>query len=219
MSNQVLIKDERGTPVGSFSFRAPWPVLSALKVSWYDVEVRPYLDVRDASRVNVRWARTNTLSTIEKLVAALNPTTVVHAQPAIPRWQLPHITAHVEGIGDIGCRDGNWCGTRGESRRLEGFALGLAERPADIRLEYRCRMAGKAADGRWLQEGQFCGTRGQSTALETFAVRLTGSAAGNFTVAYQAHVENQGDTPVVKNGEFTIPSPRVEAIRVWLESR
>jgi hydrophobic W protein len=218
--NEVQIKDESGTPVASFSFWAPWPVLSALSPSDYKVEVLTYLKVGDASRVKVttKWATLSPVRAIEMVARSLDLTPVVYAQPAIPRWQVPIITTHLEGIGDIACRDGNWCGTRGESRRLEGFALRLIDHPGDIRLEYRCGTSGRA-DGGWLQEGQFCGTRGQSKALASFAVRLQGSDADRFTVAYQAHVQNQGDTTIFKNGEFTNPSARIEAIRVWLEQR
>jgi hypothetical protein len=215
LSNEVLITDDSGSRVGTFTFHAPWPILSALKPSWYNVEVRPYLASGDASRVTVHWARAGFVTAIEHFAMSLNPTAVVYAQPAAPRWQLLRITAHLEGIGDIVCRDGNWCGTRGEGRRLEGFALGLTDHPGDIRLEYTCGTPGSS----WMPEGQFCGTRGQSRALETFAVRLTGSDAGKYTVAYQAHVQERGDTPVIRNGEFTIRSPRIEAIRVWLERR
>jgi hypothetical protein len=214
-SNEVLIKDEKGSPVDKFTFWAPWPILSALKASWYNVEVRPYLDLGNVSRVKVHWARADAVRALEQLAISLNPTAIVYAQPAVPRWQVPRITAHLEGIGDIVCRDGNWCGTRGEGRRLEGFALGLTDHPGDIRLEYTCGRPGSS----WVPEGQFCGTRGQSKALETFAVRLIGSDADRFTVAYQAHVQDRGDTPVTRNGELTSRSQRIEAIRVWLERR
>lgn len=215
LSNEVLIRDENGSPVDKFTFRAPWPILSALKPSWYNVEVRPYLATGDAARVTVHWARADFVTAVEQFARSLNPTAVVYAQPAAPRWQLLRITAHLQGIGDIVCRDGNWCGTRGEGRRLEGFTLGLTDHPGDIRLEYTCGMPGSP----WMSEGQFCGTRGQSRPLETFAVRLTGLDAAKYTVAYQAHVQDRGDTAVTRNGEFTIRSPRIEAIRVWLERR
>jgi uncharacterized protein YjdB len=158
---------------------------------------------------------------VATLAAAVFGLKTAHAQPVLDSWQVPTLVVHLAGLGDIACRDGSWCGTRGESRRLEGFEIRLPEKPGDVRLTYMCHIEG-TGDTSWLNEGDFCGTKGQAKRLEGFSIQLEGQDAGNYNIAYQARVQDIGDTPVLRNGEFAGArgeSRRVEAMRVWLERR
>jgi len=133
-----------------------------------------------------------------------------------------HITAHLENNGDVECRTENWCGTRDQSRKLEGFSIKLPpRRPGDIGLKYKCHIQ-DLGDTEPKPEGEFCGTRGQSKGLEGFAIWLEGGDANRFTVAYQAWLHDLGATGVYRDGQFAgtrNPSRRLEALRVWVEPR
>jgi len=132
----------------------------------------------------------------------------------------PPVLVHLQGTGDVACSTGQWCGTKGESRRLEGFAIRLPPGLGDVQLKYFCHLQG-TGDTAWQAEGSFCGTRGQSRRLEGFALALSGDDAAKYSIGYQAHVQNMGDTAIIRNGGFAGTrgqSLRVEAIKVWLEA-
>jgi uncharacterized protein YjdB len=82
--------------------------------------------------------------------------------------------AHLEGIGDVPfVNEGQFIGTRGQSRRLEGFAIRLTE-PAAAKFDvvYMAHLQGTGDTG-FFQNGQFCGTRGQSRRVEGILVRVS----------------------------------------------
>jgi hypothetical protein len=216
----VQVHDPSRNLIDSFSFWGPVPVMNALWVSTYEVEVRTYLRAGEASRVRVAVTKAPTplLNAVTSVATALNPMATVHAQPRAARWQVPYVKARLERLGDVACRDGGWCGTRGESRRLEGFAINLTERDGKVSVEYLCSFADDKP-GRWLPEGAFCGAGGQSRSLEAFAVRLVGPDAGRFVVAYQAFRKDEGESAVFTNGQTTGTGRPVTAIRVWLDRR
>lgn len=126
---------------------------------------------------------------------------------------------HLENIGDRGgIKAGVFGGTRGQSRRLEGFQLQLDETIPNLGLEYMAHLQ-NIGDVPFVPGGQFVGTRGQSRRLEGFAIRLTGTAAKDFDIFYMAHLQGIGDTAVFSNGEFCGTrgqSRRVEGLSVWL---
>ena len=79
--------------------------------------------------------------------------------------------AHLAGIGDTPfVAAGQFIGTRGEFRQLEGFAARLIEPNASrYDLLYQCHMA-SLGDSAVVGGSQFCGTRGQSRRVE--AIRI-----------------------------------------------
>ena len=47
------------------------------------------------------------------------------------------VIAHIQGMGDVHGRDNEWVGTKGQSRRLEGFTIRVLEPlKDDVHLEY-----------------------------------------------------------------------------------
>jgi hypothetical protein len=78
---------------------------------------------------------------------------------------------HVQDHGDTAwVPAGTFVGTRGESRRLEGFAVRLTGAQAkDYDVLYQAHLAG-TGDTRVYRNGEFCGTRGESRAIE--AIRI-----------------------------------------------
>jgi len=128
---------------------------------------------------------------------------------------------HLQNIGDVSFQSGAFAGTRGESRRLEGFSLAIADGTPNLGIQYMAHLQ-DIGDTPWVNGGQFIGTRGQSRRLEGFAIRLTGSAARNYNIRYICHLQNIGDTPVRSNGEFCGTrgeSRRLEGLQVWIERR
>ncbi|MCA9780343.1 MAG: matrixin family metalloprotease [Candidatus Eremiobacteraeota bacterium] len=111
------------------------------------------------------------------------------------------VLVHLEGMGDIERRDNEFSGTRGQSRRLEGFQIAIATSIQGLSCRYMAHLEGIGDTG-WVNEGQFVGTRGQSRRLEGFAIELTGPQAPNYDVIYMGHLQNSGDTGYARNGQF-----------------
>ena len=131
------------------------------------------------------------------------------------------VTVHLQNIGDLRFRENEFAGTRGQSRRLEGFQLDLQPSVPGLGLRYMAHLE-NIGDTAFVTDGQFVGTRGQSRRLEGFAIELTGPNANNFNVFYMAHLQDSGDTSVHQNGQFCGTrgqSRRVEGILVRIEPR
>jgi len=131
------------------------------------------------------------------------------------------VLVHLEGFGDRRFRDNEFAGTRGQSRRLEGFQINFNPPVPNLGMRYMAHLQ-NIGDVPFVNAGQFVGTRGQSRRLEGFAIELTGSAAANFNVFYMAHLQGIGDTPFFQNGQFCGTrgqSRRVEGILVRVEPR
>jgi hypothetical protein len=128
---------------------------------------------------------------------------------------------HLQDMGDVSFQGGAFAGTRGESRRLEGFSLAIADGTPDLGIQYMAHLQ-DIGNSPWVDGGQFIGTRGESRRLEGFAIRLTGSAATNYNIRYICHLQDVGDTPIRSNGEFCGSqgeSRRLEGLQVWIETR
>ena len=131
------------------------------------------------------------------------------------------VLVHLQGIGDRLGQDDQFVGTRGESRRLEGFQLQLNPLIPGLGLRYMAHLQG-SGDVPFVNAGQFVGTRGQSRRLEGFAIQLTGPVAANFNVRYMAHLQGSGDTTFFQNGQFCGTrgqSRRVEGIVVRISPK
>ncbi len=125
---------------------------------------------------------------------------------------------HVQNYGDQPLQDSQWAGTKGQSLRLEGFAVDFSPPVSGLGLEYMCHLQ-DSGDTPWMTGGAFCGTRGQSRRLEGFAIRLTGHGAANYDIYYACHLQDLGDTGPVANGAFCGTrgqSRRLEALEVWV---
>jgi hypothetical protein len=81
--------------------------------------------------------------------------------------------AHLQGIGDVPFQnEGTFIGTRGQSRRLEGFAIELTGPAApNFTVVYMAHLEGMGDTG-FFRDGQFCGTRGQSRRVEGILVHV-----------------------------------------------
>lgn len=85
---------------------------------------------------------------------------------------------HIQGKGDtrwIG--EGNTCGTMGEGRQIEGFAIRLTGNGARrYTVRYQCHIE-RMGDLPTVADGRYCGTRGQGLQLEQMRV-LVASTTG-----------------------------------------
>jgi len=137
------------------------------------------------------------------------------------RGQTLDVLVHLQDIADLNFRENEFAGTRGESRRLEGFQLTLSPRVPGLSMRYMAHLQ-DIGDVPFVNEGQFVGTRGQSRRLEGFAIELTATASANFNVFYMAHLQDIGDTGFYQNGQFCGTrgeSRRVEGILVRVEPK
>jgi uncharacterized protein YjdB len=126
------------------------------------------------------------------------------------------VMAHLENIGDIAFRENELAGTRGQSRRLEGFSVTIDPAVPGLSLRYMAHLE-NIGDTPFVNEGQCVGTRGQSRRLEGFAIDVIGPAASKYNVFYMAHLQGTGDTTFYQNGQFCGTrgqSRRVEGILV-----
>jgi hypothetical protein len=59
------------------------------------------------------------------------------------RESLPlEVLVHIRDIGDRGYREREWAGTKGESRRLEGFQIRILPPTPDLDLRYKAHVGG-----------------------------------------------------------------------------
>jgi hypothetical protein len=86
------------------------------------------------------------------------------------------IVAHIEGVGDVDGKLGDWVGVRGSGRAIEGFSLaprlGISAGDFAIRA-----VLGRDWLSPWLPGGSFCGSRGLALPLRWFCVRLLPAVA------------------------------------------
>ena len=129
--------------------------------------------------------------------------------------------AHIQDIGDVPFQSGEFVGSRGQSRRLEGFQFEMIDQVQGLGIQYMAHIQ-EVGDTSWSRGGEFVGSRGQSRRLEGFAIQLTGSESANYNVFYKCHVQNIGDTGILSNGQFCGTrgqSLRLEGLQVWIEKR
>ncbi len=222
----VNITNPEGQFVGNFSTIAPWPVLNAFGTADYNVTAHTKMNGEEAiiktaftqSKATSRFL--NFLWNIQTAYADSHSKTITFSQGENKTATIP-ILVHLQDLGDIYCKNGGWCGSKGEARRLEAFIIQIPNLEEDVKIEYMGHIQGKG-DTEWLNGGSLCGTRQQKKRLEGFAIRLVGTNADKYSICYQAHVQGVGDTAVFKDGQFAGTrghSKSIESIKVWLEQR
>ena len=124
---------------------------------------------------------------------------------------------HVQDIGwQAYVSNGAESGTSGQSKRLEGIQIKLANVAGGI--EYSTHIQDIGWQG-FVADDAMSGTSGQSKRLEAIKIRLTGAAADAYDVYYCVHAQNTGWLDWAKNGESAGTAGfgyRLEAIKVVL---
>jgi hypothetical protein len=156
--------------------------------------------------------------------AAAGPAAPLPA-PAVPHGPFPtaraaEIVAHIEGVGDVDGKIGDWVGMRGSGRAIEGFSLtptrGLAVEEFDIRA-----VLGRDWLSPWLPGGSFCGSRGLALPLRGFCLRLRPTAAARLDLACFARFVDGSEVGPVGSEQLcaaTTLTP-LEAFQVLLRPR
>lgn len=132
-----------------------------------------------------------------------------------------YYSGHCQTFGDLPqVHDGQWCGTKGKSKRLEALWI---DPPAGVELEvdYHLQTIGWNKEPVRLVHGnnKIIGTTGQSRRLEAIRVRCVKNNTGK-SLHLQGHVQTYGDTAIVGEGMecgTTGAAKRLEAIRIWFE--
>jgi hypothetical protein len=121
------------------------------------------------------------------------------AEPAEPAAN-PEIMAHVQRMGDLGCKLGEWLGTKGSRQWIEGFGMAPADGIAAEDIEYQA-VLGRNWLSPWVEGGKFCGSRGMALPLLGLKVRLKGAAAKTFECSYSATFVDGSEVGPVESGE------------------
>jgi hypothetical protein len=124
------------------------------------------------------------------------------------------LLVHIEGVGDRSVPVGQWAGTSGSGRALEGFALRPdALSPAES-VEYQGAL-GLEWDTPWFQPDEFCGSRGMTLPLIGLRIRVTGEAAERLVCRYWASFVGKGERgPFTQGALCACEGASLEALRV-----
>jgi hypothetical protein len=123
------------------------------------------------------------------------------------------IVAHIEGVGDVDGKLGDWVGMRGSGRAIEGFSLTPRQGIGPDEFEIRA-VLGRDWLSPWLPGGSFCGSRGLALPLRGFCVRLyPGAAARCDLICFARFVDGSETGPV--GGDRVIAAPTLAALEAF----
>ena len=108
--------------------------------------------------------------------------------------------AHIQRMGDVGCKLGEWLGVKGSRQWVEGFGMAPANGIALEDIEYQA-VLGRNWLSPWVEGGKFCGSRGMALPLLGLKVRLKGAAAKAFECSYSATFVDGSAVGPVNGGE------------------
>ena len=149
--------------------------------------------------------------------AVIEPVQAAQGQSAAPVRSAapanPEVMAHVQRMGDVGCRLGDWLGVKGSGQWVEGFGLAPAGGIALEDIEYQA-VLGRNWLSPWVEGGKFCGSRGMALPLLGFKVRLKGAAAKAFDCRYTATFVDGSVAGPVGNGE-TLEAGSLAAVEAF----
>ena len=123
------------------------------------------------------------------------------AAPSAVRSEDADVVAHVQLTGDTAGTLGDWVGTRGSQKWIEGFSLAPREgvKPADI--EYQA-VLGRGWLSPWIEGGKFCGSRGMALPLLGLKIRLKANVAKTHECSYSATFVDGSSVGPIPGGEI-----------------
>lgn len=128
--------------------------------------------------------------------------------------------AHVQRMGDITVKSGDWIGIPDSKTWVEGFGLNLQKylKPEDI--EYQA-VLGKGWMSPWYKGGQFCGSRGMALPLCGLRIKLSNEASKKYHIRLSAtFIDGTKLGPVEDDSILSAESVApLEAIRFELVSK
>ena len=150
-----------------------------------------------------------------------NPATATGTSTPVTGMAINY-NSHLLGIGWQGTRsNGALSGTTGQSRRMEGIQVRLANTPVTGGVRYRTHVSNIGWQN-WQNNGGTAGVPNGGLRVEAVQIELTGNMASRFRVEYRAHVANIGWLGWVRDGAIagtTGQSRQMEAIEVRLVPR
>jgi len=130
------------------------------------------------------------------------------------------VVAHIEGVGDVDGKVGDWVGMRGSGRAIEGFSLTPRQGITPDEFEIRA-LLGRDWLSPWLTGGSFCGSRGLALPLRGYCLRLHPGAAARADLAcFARFVDGSEVGPVGSDRVVAAPSlAALEAFQVLVRPR
>jgi len=127
--------------------------------------------------------------------------------------RVAEVVAHIEGVGDVDGRLGEWIGLRGSGRAIEGFSLTprLGISPDDFEVR---AVLGRDWLSPWLPGGSFCGSRGLALPMRGFCLRLHPAAAARFELVFSARFVDGTDVGPI-TGDRPCASPNLAALEAF----
>jgi hypothetical protein len=145
------------------------------------------------------------------------------------------LTGHIQMVGDQTAPivTKPTIGTKGLSRRLEGFGVKVNEPSLRDKLSvnYTATLgpsldsdkAKRSADCRNTKsgkDGEFAGSKGSSCEVVAISITLSGDYAKYYSVNYKVHQATNGDSAEAKDGATCgTGSKRIEELTVWLTKK
>ncbi len=118
-----------------------------------------------------------------------------------PRPEDADLVAHIQRMGDVAAKFGEWMGTRGSRLWIEGFGVAPREGIAASDIEYQA-VLGRDWLSPWVEGGKFCGSRGMALPLLGLAVRLKGQATSTHELSYEASFVDGTASGPLRAGEL-----------------
>jgi hypothetical protein len=193
------------------------PIMLRVAAGGGDVLVTQYWSAADPAGVPPA-LKLSRLNPEEATGPAIGATQGGAAQGGVP--YAAEIVAHIEGIGDVDGKLGDWVGMRGSGRSIEGFSLAPRQGISPEEFEMRA-VLGRDWLSPWLPGGRFCGSRGLALPLRGFCLRLYPMAAARFDLSCTARfVDGSEVAPVGADLVCTAPSlAALEAFQLRLRPR
>ena len=137
-----------------------------------------------------------------------------------PKPEDAEVAVHINRMGDVLARLGEWAGERGSKRWVEGFALSPKTRVDLADIEYQA-VLGRDWLSPWSEGGQYCGSRGMSLPLLGLRARLRGAAADEFELMLEATFVNGASIGPVAAGQAceTADLAALEAFKLTIVPR
>jgi hypothetical protein len=117
---------------------------------------------------------------------------IVPAPAAADSKSVPlTVIAHIERMGDVVGKSGEWVGKPGSGAAIEGFMIKPGGELRDEDIEYQA-VLGPEWNTPWMRGGEFCGSRGMSLHFLGLRIRLIGRASKRFSCTYRASFVGRG---------------------------
>jgi hypothetical protein len=142
------------------------------------------------------------------------------AQAIMQAPSVAEVVAHIEGVGDVDGKFGDWVGMRGSGRAIEGFGLNPRQALSTDDFDTRA-VLGRDWLSPWVPGGRFCGSRGLALPLRGFCVRLHPAASARYDLGCHARfVDGTEIGPVPADRICAAPSlAALEAFQLQLRPR